>query len=140
MNQDAHHPDGSAESRRRKDWLEWIAGGIGLLLAILLIGTIGYEAAIGNREAAPVIRFEIASVEPAGQFYLVEIEARNISESTAQQVEVEATLTNGGRETEKAVMTFDYVPGQSTVKGGVFFTNDPRAGNLQIRPLGYSQP
>lgn len=140
MSDDEQQSGGSPPHRRERNWLELIAGGIGLLLAVALIGTIGYQAVTGNKGAAPEIRLKVSPAKSVGQLYLVEIEARNLSEATAQQVEVEARLTGAGKEPEKAKLTFDYVPGGSKVKGGLFFSNDPRAGSLDVRPLGYSQP
>ncbi len=128
------------DDRQGKSWLEWFAGGVGLLLALVLIGTIGYQAVRGDSSSPPQLEFDVSSVGPSGNYYLVEVEARNRTEATAQQVNVEVTLTREGQEVQTAQLTFDYVPGGSKVKGGVYFSKDPGTGKLSVRPLGYSQP
>ena len=120
--------------------LEWIAGAIGAAIIVGMIGTIGYQAMSADGAAPPEIAVELSSIRSSGNHYIVEIAAKNRSDATAAQVEIEATLTRAGREIETGRLTLDYVPGDSKVEGGIYFTEDPRSGQLELRPLGYSRP
>jgi uncharacterized protein (TIGR02588 family) len=41
---------------------------------------------------------------------------------------------------EVSSVILDYIPGQSAREGGLFFTQDPRSGNLVLRASGYAKP
>ena len=129
-----------ASSASRKSPIEWIAGAIGLVLTLSMIGFIGYQALIGGDEAPAAVDVRVVSVQQAGAGFVVEIVASNLSRQTAAGVEVEGVLRRGGAEMERSSMSFDYVPGHSQSRGGLFFTSDPRSGALSVRPVGYHEP
>ncbi|NBB14338.1 TIGR02588 family protein [Caulobacter sp. SLTY] len=119
--------------------LEWIAGGIGLLLLLLVVGVIGREALFGDRSPPAVLVEQVgAQAVPGG--YLVRIKVRNDGGRSAAQVVVEGELTRQGAEPETGEATFDYVPPGSSREGGLFFTADPAAGELALRAKGYVEP
>ena len=120
--------------------LEWAAAGIGLLLLLALLATIGLEAISGETDEPPAIAVTAGLVAAAPGGYLVEIEATNASGATAASVEVEGALMAGGAAVETSSLTFDYVPGHSRRKGGLFFAEDPRRHRLELRALGYQEP
>jgi uncharacterized protein (TIGR02588 family) len=119
--------------------LEWIAGGIGLLLLLLVFGVIGREALFGDR-SPPAVLVERVSAEAVPGGYLVRIRVRNEGGSSAAQVVVEGELTRPGAEPETGEATFDYVPQGSSREGGLFFTSDPADGQLALRAKGYVEP
>lgn len=118
-----------------------ISGAIGLVLTAGLVGFIGWEALRAPR-AAPTPRLAVEAVSthrtPGG--YLVEFEARNGSPRTAAAVQIEATLEVAGAEPVTSTVSLDYVPGNSSQRGGVVMPADPRAGRLTLRVAGYSEP
>jgi uncharacterized protein (TIGR02588 family) len=91
-------------------------------------------------DPAPVIRLSVEYVTPQPDGFLVAIQAENISRSTAAAYRVEGTLLRDGAVVERSDVTFDYVPRGSTETGGLWFTQDPRDGEIQLRSLGYQEP
>lgn len=120
--------------------IEWIAGGLGLVLTLALLGFVGWQALQEPESAPPWIEVRTADITQNGGGYLVEIAAANRTGQTAAGVEVEGEVTHPDGRTERSTTTLDYVPGHSEARGGLFFTTDPAAGGLQIRPLGYREP
>jgi uncharacterized protein (TIGR02588 family) len=137
---DRKEQNGQGEPPRRAVIFEWVAGGIGLLLTLALVGFIGWEAFTRSERVPPQIEVGMEEIQPVGHGYVVKIVARNAAGETAQAVEIEGTLMQGGREVEKSTVTVDYVPGGSSAHAGLYFTRDPAAGQLQLRALGYAQP
>ncbi|TCJ39343.1 hypothetical protein [Parafrankia sp. BMG5.11] len=118
-----------------------LAGAIGFLLTSGLIGFIGWQALSGAGGATtPALSVQAGRIHPTAGGYLVEFEARNRSPRTAAAVEVEATLEIAGSQPVTSVVSLDYVPGDSSQRGGVVLPADPRTGRLTLRVTGYAEP
>lgn len=129
-------PEGSS----KKPMLEWVSAGIGLTLTLAMLGFLGWKAIEAPDKVPPAITIDTGAITRVGGGYVVEIIARNESASTAAGVEVEGRITRAGRGLATSTLTFDYVPGQSSRRGGMFFEQDPGAGVFQARALGYVDP
>lgn len=129
----------SSEDNDRPSKSEWVVAAIG---AVLLLGCLGYLVTIGLSRSggAPDISTLVQETTPVQNGYRVGIVAENIGDAAAASVVVEGTLTMSGGESEVSHTTFDYLPERSQRKGGLFFTNDPAGGELEVRPLGYVDP
>lgn len=125
------------KARKEVPALEWVASAIGLLITLGVLGVIGWEAASGDGEAPPAIALSVERVTETDAGYVVEVMAANRSDTTAAGVEIQGKLARGG---ETSGATIDYVPGRSERGAGLFFTQDPRAGGLELRALGYEEP
>ncbi|WP_209282411.1 hypothetical protein [Brevundimonas alba] len=112
--------------------LEWIMGGLGLLLTLGVLAVMLHEAM--GPGGPPVIEPSLQAVSGAPGHWRAEVEVRNTGHATAAAVEIEGVL---GDETASA--TIDYVPagGEETVTLG--FQSDPRAG-LQLHARGWTEP
>jgi uncharacterized protein (TIGR02588 family) len=119
--------------------LEWIASGIGLVLALCMFGFIGWQA-LDDPTSAPFITVEITGATSVAGGYRVTFRARNMGGAAAAQVRIEGTLTRGSGSTESSDVVFDYIPGHSARAGGLFFAQDPQAGNLSLRATGFASP
>lgn len=128
-------------TKQRTPALEWVAAAIGLLLTLAVLGILAREALSGARHDVPMIAVTVERViEREGQF-LVEVKATNRTGAAASHVEIEGRLTpDGGGEPITGKATVDYVPGHSGRKAGLFFSADPRRGQLEVRALGYEEP
>ena len=133
----AQEDDGRQEERT--PLLEWLAAGLGLVLALGVLGFIGYHA-IWGAESPPQVIVEARRVRPFEGGYLVEIRAVNRGGSTAAQVRVEGELRDAGKTVETSGATFSFVPPESERRGGLFFKRDPREFELEVRPAGYTRP
>lgn len=132
-------PEDGGRQAERTPLLEWLAAGLGLILALGVLGFIGYHA-IWGAESPPQVTVEVQQVRPFEGGYLVEIRARNRGGSTAAQVRIEAELRNGGRVVETGGTMFSFVPPDSERQGGLFFKRDPRGLRLDVRAAGYTRP
>ena len=119
--------------------LEWIAGGLGLLLVLLVLGVIGREALFGD-SSPPAVVVEQLGVKAVPGGHLVEVKVSNRGGSSAAAVLIEGELTLPGAEPETSETTFDYVPDKSSREGGLFFQGDPKVGVLTLRAKGYVAP
>jgi uncharacterized protein (TIGR02588 family) len=115
--------------------LEWVAAGLGLL-AILFVGAvIGREALTAEAAQLPALEVRATRIVPNAAGFVVEFEVVNRASGTAAAVEIEGKV---GAETSNA--TLDYVAGNASAKGGLFFRQDPRGQKLELRALGFQTP
>lgn len=120
-------------------WIEWVTGTICTLLVAAMLGSIGYDIYRYRPEDA---RFDIAVTGVEGQpgQYRVKFDIRNLSMTTAAQVQVRGDLQQNDATLESADVTFDYVASESRDTGTLFFRNDPRSATLTINVAGYTEP
>lgn len=132
--------NGNGRSSEGKPLIEWLAALVGLVLTLALLGFVGWQAISAPERMPPSITAKASEVTLTRGGFVVQIVVKNASPQTAARVEVEGTLTRDGSAAAKSSATFDYIPGNSERKGGLFFSQDPRSGELDIRTLGYAQP
>ncbi len=133
---------GASDSQRQhgqRPLIEWIAGGIGLVLTCGLVGFIGWQA-LQEPPQRPQVEVRVTSITPSGDNYLVEITAFSRSGRAVSGLDVEGVLTIAGQAPETSTASFDYVPGHSQTRGGLYFTANPAEGDLQVRATGYQDP
>ncbi|NYZ11760.1 TIGR02588 family protein [Azospirillum sp. RWY-5-1] len=119
--------------------LEWIVAAIGLLL---VSGSIAYLIHTGLTKdgTPPDVVVSVDQVLPGEQGFRVLLSARNSGGRTAEEVEIEGRLTDGGRTIETSAVTLDFLPAESRRKATIAFRNDPRRYQLELRALGYREP
>ena len=130
-----------ADSRapdRTSRW-EWIVGIAGALLFLALLAYLGWLAANPDRRP-PDVSVRAGAVQRVSNGWIVEFEARNSGGEVASQVRVTGELHLPGAEPEEQEAVLDYVPTNSTRRGGLFFRSDPRTGRLELRASGYAEP
>ena len=135
------------KARDRKDgerldeapaWM-WAIAALGFALVAGSIGFMLYEAAAGD-SPPPQVTLRVESILPRGSGYLVEFRAVNEGGSTAEGVTVEGSLRRDGTVLETSDTVIEFVPAHSEREGGLFFTSDPRASELELRAKGYEKP
>jgi uncharacterized protein (TIGR02588 family) len=52
---------------------------------------------------------------------------------------VEGELRKGEEQIELSHTEIDYAPAHAEKRGGLFFSQDPRQGDLRVRALGYEE-
>jgi len=121
-----------AAPQTRPPVLEWIMGGLGLLLTLAVLVIILRQGLSAG--GPPVIEPTLHAVHGGPGQWRAEIEVRNTGPATAAAVEIEGVLGD-----ETAAATLDYVPagGRETVTLG--FAADPRTG-LELRARGWVEP
>jgi uncharacterized protein (TIGR02588 family) len=124
---------------KRYPLVEWVSAAIGLAITGVMFGFLALEAA--QQDGVPPLLnvVPVSLVQAPGQ-YVVEFEVRNDSATTGAAVQVEGTLKQGGSDVETSTASLSYVPGESSQRGGLVFTRDPRDYRLDLRVTGYERP
>jgi uncharacterized protein (TIGR02588 family) len=117
--------------------LEWIAAGLGALIALSIFGMLAAEALSPAEYEAPVLKIEALGIVAAGNSFIAEINVRNMSSHTAANVEVEGSVAG---QAETSHVTLAYVPGSSERRAALVFAHDPRNGRLSLRVTGFERP
>jgi uncharacterized protein (TIGR02588 family) len=118
--------------------VSWWENAVAALGAILVTGTLGYMGwyMVAHEQTPPALSFEVTSVEPQDDRYLVTFRVINAGNSTAAQVHVAGELRRDDETVEEGETTIDYVPSYSERRGGLVFTRDPRQHDLMLRAKG----
>lgn len=119
--------------------LEWVLATLSAAVVLFMLGFLLVEG-LSNTARTPVMSVVTAQPEAVGTGFEVPFQVRNEGEATAASVVVEAVIAAGEASEQRSEVTLDYVPAQSTTKGGFVFTDDPRGKPLQVRVLGYQDP
>jgi uncharacterized protein (TIGR02588 family) len=118
---------------------QWVIGSISILLVLMLLGFVFYEAVTGT-SVPPIISVRQERILPADQGFIVEFTAKNTGGSTAKNLAIEGILTENGKVVEKSNATLDFSPSHAERQGGLIFSHDPRRYKLEIQPKGYDRP
>ncbi len=121
------------------DKMEWIIAVLGMAVLLVALGFILYRA-VTHESKPPDLSVSVESVERGEQGYRVDFLVNNSGTQTAAAVVIEGELSNGGQSVEKSNATLAYAPANSTRRGGLYFTNDPRLYEMTIRAGGFEKP
>lgn len=118
---------------------EWIVAGVGMIFVVSTVGFLLYQAVMENPSSPDVI-IQVESVITLRSGYLVKIKIINYGDATAEGLIVEGELKKGEEQIELSHTEIDYAPAHAEKQGGLFFSQDPRQGELRVRALGYEEP
>lgn len=130
------------QERRRKNHTpisEWVVASMGLILVTSAVGFLLYQAVTQNL-SSPDVRVQIESVVPLRSGYLVKIKIINYGDTTAEGLVIEGELREDEKRIELSHTEIDYAPAHAEKQAGLFFSHDPRQGELRVRALGYEEP
>jgi len=125
--------------RHRTSPGEYVLGAIGGLLVLALLAFFVYQAVV-PRDSPPRLDVVVTGIEQAGETWSVTFRLHNDGGETAEQIQISGTLQRDGRQVEEATAVVSFLPPDSTQTGALLFTTDPRSGELQVEPSGYSLP
>ena len=120
---------------------ELLAGVVGLLLVLGVLGVLLYEASRPQTAASIVTEVLSIAQQPSG--YVVTFEAANEGRTTAASVLLQGELydpATSDEPVETAEVTFDYIPDRSARTGAFVFEHDPRQRELRILVKGFMDP
>jgi uncharacterized protein (TIGR02588 family) len=118
---------------------EWLVAALGLVLLCASVAYLGWQA-FTSQAAVPEPTVRVLAVEPQNGQYLVRVRVTNQSRATAAALRVEGVLRQGGQAIETSGTEFQYLPGGSSVQGGIYFTRDPRQFELVVAAKGFEEP
>jgi uncharacterized protein (TIGR02588 family) len=135
-----HPKDGEPHKRTNETpFLEWLLGGVGVMLVIACVAFLVYEGMTDREEPGPVTA-TVVEATSAGDSHVVTFNIRNGGSQTLSNLHVTARLFDGEREVESVTTEIDYLPGRSSQEGGFYFKSDPRGLRVEIQPGGYQKP
>lgn len=126
------------EKKQKKNWLEWSITFISGILVFFTLGFLVYQM-IYQEQTPPDIAVILGEVSQKDGAFAVPIKALNNGTETAENVIIEIILKDEFKE-EKAQITFAFLPGKSSAKGWVIFTENPKSRNLKTHVKGYGTP
>jgi uncharacterized protein (TIGR02588 family) len=126
------------KTMEEKNWLEWLVTIISGILVFFTLGFLVYQL-IYDEQSPPDIEIVLNEISQKDGGYAVAITAKNKGSQTAENVIIEISVEGMDSE-EKARITFDYLPGKSSVKGWAIFTEKPQSDKLKTHVLGYELP
>lgn len=118
---------------------EWVVAGLGLVLVLSCLGYLLLQAMAGP-PTPPDPRIEVVAVRAQGDRFLVELRVSNRGQATAEALKVAGELRQGDAVLEEADTEFEFLPGESSRLGGLFFERDPRRFALRLRAVSYQVP
>jgi uncharacterized protein (TIGR02588 family) len=121
--------------------LEIALGLLGGAVVLGLVGFLLFSAVRGEGRGHPAV--SVALMAPArldAGGWVVPFRAVNEGRAPASQLQLEAELELPDGRRERSEVVVDYLAGGAEEEGGFFFADDPAAGRLTARALGYVQP
>lgn len=118
---------------------EKIAGFIGFLLILIMLGYLGWSAS-SNGDAPPQIEFEIVDIQMLPNNHLVRVIVRNRGGQVAMSLNIEARLQVVDDDPEQSTALVDYLAIESQQEIGFYFKSNPAAGELTFRALNFQVP
>lgn len=118
---------------------EWIVAWIGALIVFGAAGFMLYEA-LAQPSSPPRLELTVDTIMASGDGYLVQFRARNHGRQTMANLLVEGELRSDTGTLETSEATIDYVPAESSRRGGLMFSNDPREYTFELKGKGYDRP
>lgn len=124
----------------KKNGLEWFVFAASVLLILGMFGYLGVKA-LAYSDSPPDLRITVFSEPDKLQRNIYRLELMNVGEQTAENVLVEVTLVQGGKEVETGETSFPMAPQESKEKAWVTFRNPVQGGQqVKVHILGYNQP
>ena len=130
-------PTGKARLQTSRQ-TRWLAA-LGMLFVLGSFALLVRDTIVGDRPVAN-ISVRVETILPSAQGYLVTLKIVNVGKATAAGLSIEGVLTRAGTRLETSQITVDYVAAGSERAAVLFFSNDPREGELTVRPKGYIEP
>jgi uncharacterized protein (TIGR02588 family) len=124
-----------AASSRQTRWL----AAVGMLFVLGSFTMLLRESFVGGRPLAD-ITIRVDEILPSAHGFLVSLKINNSGNATAAALGIEGVLMRGGTNLETSLVTVDYVAAGSERDAALFFSNDPRHGELTVRAKGYIEP
>jgi len=120
--------------------IEWIVGGIGLVLVTSMIALLAYEEIAGD-SSPPDVVLKIQSRHHLQQNQVISVTVMNQGGEPASTVKIQGELLNEqGDVVESALSEIDYLPARSEREAGLIFTRPTENFQVKLRALGYEKP
>ena len=120
--------------------IEWVVGGIGLVLVTSMIGLLAYEGLAGDGSPPDVV-LKIQSRHHQQQSHAISVTVMNQGGEPASALKIQGELLDEqGSVVESAMSEIDYLPARSEREAGLIFTRPTENFQVKLRALGYEKP
>jgi uncharacterized protein (TIGR02588 family) len=116
---------------------EWVTFGVSAAIVLAVIGAILLQVTHSPSPAAPTVA--VGEVQERNGDYVVPVVVRNEGDETAENVQVNATLTLDDGEVA-ADQVIDFLAGGEREELSFVFEDDPGDGELEVVIGGFSLP
>jgi uncharacterized protein (TIGR02588 family) len=123
----------------QKNWIEWSVFGAGVAIVAGCVAAL-VVSMMRSADTPPDLRLTVAEPQRGATGHLVLVSIENRGDLTAEQVQAVVTLEAGGKELERAEVTFAYVPRRSKRQAFVLFQRDPHCCRISARAVGFGTP
>jgi uncharacterized protein (TIGR02588 family) len=130
--------DAPREPEERRNPLEIAVLAISALLVAGAIGVLAWQGA--REERPPELAVRVDSVVSRGDAHQVHITVRNDGFATAAMAHVRARLLRDASPVAESEVVVQWVPGRSSEQATLLFEEDPRAHELDVRVVGFTEP
>lgn len=122
-----------------RNWLEWLALGIGSVALVAVVGILLADELSGG-DAPPDISVELHHDQAyeTDHGWLLPATLTNVGDDAAEAVELEAVATVEGAE-ERSTVQVDYAPSHSEVEATFAFSAPPD-GDVEVQVTGFRLP
>ncbi len=123
----------------KKNWLEWSVFALSLVLILATAGILIHEQlSLGEKPAEPHLK--LGRPVARDGYFAVPVTVVNRGDETAANVHLSVVLHLPDGPEETAEFDLPYLPRRATREAWITFRQDPRAGKLEPRVLGYQKP
>ncbi|ALI99562.1 hypothetical protein [Rufibacter tibetensis] len=124
----------------KKNPLEWFVFGLSVALILALMGYLGVKA-FDYRDTPPDLHVKIFPEKARSNQNIHRVELVNLGEQTAENVLVEITLYQEGKEIDKAELSFPLAPKESVQEAWITFKKQKHGNQrMSVHVLGYNKP
>lgn len=123
---------------RRRSAAEWVTFALSAAVVAAVVGLIAVEIPPSRRPPMPVATQGVSVAR--GDVFVVPVRVENRGERTAQDVQVQVTLTMIGGEEHEGDQVVDFLSGGELEEMEFLFDDDPDAGEVEVRVTGYTVP
>lgn len=119
--------------------LEWICGGIGLILFVGVIAVTTVNGLAPNEPASFTTLVSSIRTDADGLHH-VAFNVSNRGDETAAAVKLNVRLQSQSKVEEQGEIDLEFLPPHSSRTATVIFVHDPRTMTVVVKPLAYREP
>lgn len=124
--------------RDRRTPAEWLTFIVSLAILAGVVGLVVLQIPTEDKPPLPVARIKSFG-EERGEAYVVIVEVENRGDTTAENIQVSASLETD-ETTFEGDQTIDFLAGEETHELEFLFDENPSSGQLEVRVTGYGIP
>lgn len=127
-----------SDKREGRTPAEWLTFAVSTAILLGVLGLVVLQIPTEDKPPLPVARIKSFG-EERGDAYVVVVEVENRGDTTAENIQVSASLETDDS-TFEGDQTIDFLAGEETHELEFLFDENPTSGELEVRVTGYGIP